>query len=232
MKSNYPSKETSICNLLADFIVTKIDKEFNTKIQVTDCVNFYVINGKTKSSIVLDMAEITKEFNEKFESFLNGVEVIRTIDIIEYSKDLTPPTKLTYTFYNTENNTYCPEFNQESILDGFTTKSQFPHGYSYNMGRNMFYNLKNIGYNVTKIGYIKWVELNLNTENYDDDILNVKCSHSENMAQTIKSAILDVFNLKSLTQYDLNETDIFEETLNFIEDNSVLKNTNPNFIIL
>ena len=106
MNPNFPSKENRICNLLADFIVIKIGKDFNSKIQVTDCVNFYVINGKTNSSVVLDMNEITQEFNEKFKEFLDNVKILRTIDIIEYSIELNPPTKLTYTFFNTENNMY------------------------------------------------------------------------------------------------------------------------------
>jgi len=232
MNPNFPSKENRICNLLADFIVIKIGKEFNSKIQVTDCVNFYVINGKTNSSVVLDMNEITQEFNEKFKEFLDNVKILRTIDIIEYSIELNPPTKLTYTFFNTENNMYNNKYNEENEMVGFISTSEFPYGHSFNMGRNIFYNLKHIAYNVTKIGYIKWVELDLNLEKDDDDMINVICSHSEKLNDTIKSAILDVFDLKNLTQYDFSENTIFEETLNFNEDQGLVKNTNPDFIIL
>ena len=232
MNPNFPSKENRICNLLADFIVIKIGKEFNSKIQVTDCVNFYVINGKTNSSVVLDMNEITQEFNEKFKEFLDNVKILRTIDIIEYSIELNPPTKLTYTFFNTENNMYNNKYNEENEMVGFISTSEFPYGHSFNMGRNIFYNLKHIAYNVTKIGYIKWVELDLNLEKDDDDMINVIFSHSEKLNDTIKSAILDVFDLKNLTQYDFSENTIFEETLNFKENQGLVKNTNPNFIIL
>ena len=232
MKQTYPNKETRICNLLADFIVTKIGKEFKSKVQITDCVNFYVINGKTNSETILDMAEITDEFNEKFKEFLDDVKVIRTIDIIEYNENLTSPTKLNYTFYNTENNIYPDKDYENNVLDGFISKSNFPHGYSSSMGRNVFYNLKNIAYNVTKLGYIKCVEIKYDSEKYDDDIISVNCPHTKYLNETIKSAILDVFNLKSPLEYDFLENDIFEETLNYKEDTSLVRKTNRDFIIL
>ena len=232
MNQTYPSKETRICNLLADFILIKIGKEFNCKIQITDCVNFYVINGKTNSETILDMAIITDEFNEKFKDFLDGVKIIRTIDIIEYNEKLTPPTKVTYTFYNTENNIYPDKDYENNVLEGFIAKSNFPYGYSPTMGRNVFYNLKNIAYNVTKLGYIKCVEIKYDSEKYDDDIIYINCPHTQYLNETIKSAILDVFNLKSPLEYDFLENDIFEETLNYKEDMSLLRETNPDFMIL
>ena len=232
MNQTYPSKETRICNLLADFILIKIGKEFNCKIQITDCVNFYVINGKTNSETILDMAAITDEFNEKFKDFLDGVKIIRTIDIIEYNEKLTPPTKVTYTFYNTENNIYPDKDYENNVLEGFIAKSNFPYGYSPTMGRNVFYNLKNIAYNVTKLGYIKCVEIKYDSEKYDDDIISINCPHTQYLNETIKSAILDVFNLKSPVEYNFLENDIFKETLNYKEDTSLLRETNPDFMIL
>jgi hypothetical protein len=232
MNQTYPSKETRICNLLADFILIKIGKEFNCKIQITDCVNFYVINGKTNSETILDMAAITDEFNEKFKDFLDGVKIIRTIDIIEYNEKLTPPTKVTYTFYNTENNIYPDKDYENNVLEGFIAKSNFPYGYSHTMGRNVFYNLKNIAYNVTKLGYIKCVEIKYDSEKYDDDIIYINCPHTQYLNETIKSAILDVFNLKSPIEYNFLENDIFKETLNYKEDTSLLRETNPDFMIL
>jgi len=232
MNQNYPSKETRICNLLADFIVIKIGKEFNSKIQITDCVNFYVINGKTNSETILNMTVITDEFNEKFKEFLDGVKIIRTIDIIEYNQELIPPTKLNYTFYNTENNIYPNKDYEYNTLEGFITNSNFPYGYSHNMGRNLFYNLKNIAYNVTKLGYIKCVDIKYNSESLDDEIISINCPHTPHLNETIKSAILDVFNLKSPIEYNFSEIDTFEETLNYKEDKSLLRITNPDFIIL
>jgi hypothetical protein len=100
------------------------------------------------------------------------------------------------------------------------------------MGRNLFYNLKNIAYNVTKLGYIKCVEIKYDPEKYDDDIISINCPHTQYLNETIKSAILDVFNLKSPLEYDFLENDIFEETLNYKEDTSLLRNTTPDFMIL
>lgn len=231
MNQNFPNKENRICNLLADFIIIKIGKEFDSKIQITDCVNFYVINGKTNSSTILDMNEITQEFNEKFKDFLEKAKILRTIDIIEYSVELNPPTKITYTFFNTENNMYNNKYNEKNEMVGFISASKFPYGYSLSMGRNIFYNLKHIAYNATKIGYIKWVKIDLNLEADSDDIVNILCSHSNKLNGILKSTILDVFDFENLTQYNFSESNIFDETLNFKQDQGLLKNTNPDFII-
>lgn len=232
MNKNFPNKKNRICNLFADFLMLKIGKEFNSKIQVTDCVNFYVINGKTNSSNVLDFNQILEEFNEEFKDFLDDVKILRTIDLIEYSIELNPPTIMSHTFFNTENNMYSNKDNDTNQIEGFVASSEFPFGHSLNMGRNLFYNLKHIAYNVTKIGYIKWVKLTLNLEKDDDDMIDVDCSYSQNLNTHLKSAILDVFNLSSLTKYDFSNSEIFQETLDFKKDQGLLKITNPDFIIL
>ena len=42
-----PTSKLSIVNLLADYILNKIPKDEESIIQVVDCMNFYVIKGKT-----------------------------------------------------------------------------------------------------------------------------------------------------------------------------------------
>jgi hypothetical protein len=231
MNRNFPNKKNRICNLLADFIVLKIGKEFSSRIQVTDCINFYVLNGKTNSSTILDMNQIIEEFNEKFKDFLDDEKVSRTIDLIEYSKDLNLPRNLSYTFFDTENNMYNNKYDYTNQMEGFVVSSEFPFGYSIDMGRNMFYNLKHIAYNVTKIGYIKWINLDLNLDKDGDDIINVICSHSDKLNDVLKSAILDVFDLESMVKYDFSNDEIFNETLAYEKDQDLLKITNPDFII-
>ena len=42
-----PTSRLSLVNLFADFILNQIPSDEETIIQVVDCLNFYVIKGKT-----------------------------------------------------------------------------------------------------------------------------------------------------------------------------------------
>ena len=62
---NLPKSRRSICNLFADFLLTKIGLDSKTIIQVTDCNNFLVVNGMTESEDLLGIFTLKDEFNEK-----------------------------------------------------------------------------------------------------------------------------------------------------------------------
>lgn len=72
--------------LLSDFIVSKFPNDVKSLIRVIDVGNFIVIKGKTNSSEVLDISNITTEFKKKHEN-LFGTFNLNTIDIIEYQCD-------------------------------------------------------------------------------------------------------------------------------------------------
>ena len=64
-----------VVNLLADFILSKIDKKENSIIQVSDCGPFMVINGMTTSNEVLDLEKIKKEFSDWFSELIPDIEI-------------------------------------------------------------------------------------------------------------------------------------------------------------
>jgi hypothetical protein len=222
-------KKTIICNLFSDFILEKIGLDTNTKIQVTDCSNFYTINSN--SLTILNINETVDEFNLKFKTFLGEEKILRTIDLINYGTKLTPTQKLKYKFYNTENCLY-PKDEINDTIKSYTTTSTFPHGHSFTMGRSLLYKLKNIAYNVFNLGYIKWLDIDMNCNEVEDDIISISHNLSPLKYDFIKSAILDVFDIQSISDMGINKYDIFNESLKITRESPKIKILYKDFMVV
>ena len=85
-----PSSRLSLVNLFADFILNQIPKEEESIIQVVDCLNFYVIKGKTTYNEPLNIGKLKDEFIVKFEELIGDIKLTHTIDLIEYDSNLKP----------------------------------------------------------------------------------------------------------------------------------------------
>jgi len=229
------NKKIKICNLLSDFILSKIGLDTDTKIQVADCHTFYVINGQTNSKDPLIIKDIIDEFNTKFEDFLGKDIIQNTIDVINYQIKLPAITKLKYKFYNTPNSLYPIDAFQDGNDDqikSFSNLSTFPHGHSFSMGRSLLYKMKNISYNAFNLGYIKWLEMEVNLNNSDDDIINIKHNLTPIKYDFIKSAILDVFDVSNIDNMNINKYDMFKETLHSEIENKKISKIEKDFIII
>jgi len=224
-------KKTIICNLFSDFILEKIGLDTNTKIQVTDCSNFYTINGDSNSLIILNINETVDEFNLKFKTFLGEEKILRTIDLINYGAKLTPTEKLKYKFHNTENCLY-PKDEINDTIESYIYTSTFPHGHSFTMGRSLIYKMKNIAYNVFNLGYIKWLEIDMNCNEVEDGIIGISHNLSPLKYDFIKSAILDVFDIQSVSDMGINKYDIFNESLKITRESPKIKILYKDFIVM
>ena len=224
------NKKTIICNLFSDFILSKIGLDSNTKIQVTDCNNFYVINGETNSSIILNMNDLIDEFNIQFANVVGDDRILRTIDLINYSTKLIPVSKLKYKLYNSENCLY-PKEDIEPPVESYIYTSTFPHGHSFTMGRSLIYKMKNIAYNVFNLGYIKWLEMEINLNNSEDDMVSIKHNLSPIKYDFIQSAILDVFDVKNNNVY-INKYDIFKESIRYQKERPKIYKIDEDFIVI
>lgn len=224
------NKKNIICNLFSDFILSKIGLDSNTRIQVTDCNNFYVINGETNSNIILNMNDLIDEFNIQFADVVGDDRILRTIDLINYSTKLIPISKLKYFFYNSDNCLY-PKEDIEPQVEPYIYTSTFPHGHSFAMGRSLLYKMKNIAYNVFNLGYIKWLDMEINLNNSEDDIINIKHNLSPIKYDFIKSAILDVFDVES-NYININKYDIFKESIRYQKESPKISKINKDFIVL
>jgi hypothetical protein len=129
------NSKRGIVNLFADFILSKIDKNENSIIQVSDVGSFYVINGITTSETFLDVNLIRDEFTEKFQDILTSLEIksLNVIDIIKYNQEIGNIEK-GWVKVNKH-----PFVEEPEPLSEISINSEFPYGHSLNCGRLMVY---------------------------------------------------------------------------------------------
>lgn len=237
-----------VVNLLSDFILSKIPSQEESVIQVIDCSNFFIIKGRTTHNDPLDLMKIKDEFIEKFEDNLEGLRLFHTIDLIEYNSSLKKKDNLTFTYHNTNNCSYNKEqiegyisnsklsydFNYHlkniSNDDNLISISEFPHGYSLNQKRLLYYYGKHITYNIT----FPFETLTLSLSNNkieDEQELSVICDNEE--SEILKSAILDFFDFDmSWLEMEIKKVDWYSEITNPLEDYEFLKVKLKDFVII
>ena len=129
------NSKRGIVNLFADFILSKIDKNENSIIQVSDVGSFYVVNGITTSETFLDLNSIRDEFTEKFQDILTSLEIksLNVLDIIKYNQEIGNIEK-GWVKVNK-----LPFVEEPEPLSEISINSEFPYGHSLNCGRLMVY---------------------------------------------------------------------------------------------
>jgi hypothetical protein len=153
-----------------------------------------------------------------------GYEEINVIDLIIYDNELSKKEEFWFTFYNTERPCYSEKtinlsstnlkyqkISNSSIeldfsetktdnLDFFTysplnISSEFPHGYSFNMGRNYYYYSEYICNHLFKTLMCSEISFKCSSiKNLNDDFNIDVISKSIYDKEKIKSLILDVFD--------------------------------------
>lgn len=106
MKYINPNSKRGLVNKFAEFIVSELSKNSNhiSKIQVTLFDAFFVIDGQTESTKILDMMEIQTKFYESNKDLCDsmGIKKINSIDIISYGNKPYFPSEQYFEFFNTE----------------------------------------------------------------------------------------------------------------------------------
>ena len=246
-----PVSRLSLVNLFADFILNQIPKEEESIIQVVDCFNFYVIKGKTTYNEPLNIGKLKDEFIIKFEELIGDIKLTHSIDLIEYNSNLKSSDLLTFAYHNSENCSY--NNNQiNSYKDDNTVSydyqyflkpilenknlifcSEFPHGYSLNQGRLLYYYGKHIFYNIPSSYPVSTLVFEMSTKKDEsgDQIFFVK-NKSNDIDKVLTSAILDVFDFNmSWLETDIKKVDWFIEITNPLEDYDFLKKRIKDFVI-
>jgi len=209
MRKINKNSRRGIVNLLADFILTRIDKKENSIIQVTDCETFFVINGQTTSETVLDIEKIKTDFSEWFGDILKevGVEKINTIDVIRYSQEINNIEK---GWVNINKDVFVEE--PEPIYELAIT-SEFPYGYSLNCGRLMTYYSHYIFNHMYSLMGTDEVKFYFTKEEDEDEDLKIKIvSNSKYNKDIVKSLVLDVFS------FDLTEFNEYVKDYDLLQD--------------
>jgi len=247
MDLNSPNSRSAIVNLLADFILSKINTEELSIIKIVDCINFIVIKGRTTSDKILNVQEIVDEFKKIYTSILESKKLLsHTIDLIEYDFEMDEVENITHTFFSSENCLY----NQNQILnfekdktksfrdnyiaspkdDEMIVVSNFPFGYSFRMGRALYYLGKHIIYNLPT--NYPFTEITL-TVDKDPEKLKVFDNFFRINDETLKSATLDCINM-DLTWVieEIKKVDWFSESSNPLQEFDFIKKKNRDFIII
>jgi hypothetical protein len=234
-------------NLFSDYLLTKIPNTEESIFSVVDCKNFIIIKGKTSHKEILDISSITKEFNEKYEP---DTPISHTIDLIEYDCKLSKVKNLEFILHKSENCSYHKTQIEKFLLnessfdfscyssevsdDKLIVTSEFPHGYSLNQGRLIYLYGKHIFYsiptNYTDSSIIFNLSLDKNDDN--DNIISIFNVDKNSEDETLKSAILDVFDFNmSWLSSEMKKVDWSTELTNPLEDYSFVKKKNKDFII-
>jgi hypothetical protein len=247
-----PTSKLSIVNLFADFILNQIPKDEESIIQVADCLNFYVIKGKTTYKETLDIAKIKDEFTSKFKEQLVDLKLTHTIDLIDYNSKLNPLDEITFSYHNNSSNcsyhkhqcdeyllddtkSYDHNFHVKPILEdnNLIFCSEFPHGYSLKQGRLMYYYGKHIFYNIPYNYPFSTLTFTMSTKKDEsgDNQFSVKNSHQKE-DETLKSAILDVFDFDmSWLETEMKKVDWSIELTNPLQEYDLIKKKVKDFVI-
>ena len=229
MISKSPNNKISIINLFADYILKSIPVDEDTIIQIADCGNFCVIKGKTTYNIPLDVSKLSDEFCEKF-----SIKLLNTIDLIEYDKKIINKEDYTFTLFNNDN---CSYSNNEEVSDDdseLIVISEFPHGYSLNQGRLLYYYTKHIVYNIPSNYPFSGLRFEVPTDKEKmESNFKVYNIHNEEYDENLRSSILDVFDFDtSVISNEIKKVDCYVEVTNPLDEYSFLKKRVKDFIII
>ena len=236
-----------IINLFSDFLLTKISHTEESIFSVVDCNNFVIIKGKTTHKEILDISSITKEFNEKYEP---SKPISHTIDLIEYDCKLSKVKNLEFILHKSENCSYHKTqiekflssessfdfscYPSEVSDDELIVTSEFPHGYSLSQGRLIYLYGKHIFYSIPTNHTDSSIIFNLSLDKDDDNdnIISIFNVDKKSEDETLKSAILDVFDFDmSWLSSEMKKVDWSIELTNPLEEYSFIKKKNKDFII-
>jgi hypothetical protein len=228
-----PKSRTSIINLFSDYILKSIPSDEDSVIQVADCGNFYVVKGITSYNVPLDISKLSDEFCEKFSSHLENKKALNTIDLLEYDKKVITKEIYTFTLFNNDNCFYSTK-EESADKSELIVVSEFPHGYSLNQGRLLYYYTKHIVYNIPSNYPFSGLRFEVPTDKEklesDFKVFNL---HTEEYDENLKSSILDVFNFDtSVISNEIKKVDCYVEVTNPLDEYSFLKERVKDFIII
>ena len=210
-----------VVNLLADFILSKIDKKENSIIQVSDCGPFMVINGVTTSNEVLDLEKIKKEFTDWFSELIPDIDIdkLNTIDVIRYGEEVN---NIETGWVKVNKDVFVEE--PEPLFE-LSINSEFPYGYSLNCGRFMVYYSHYIFNHIYSTIGSDEIDFYFTKKINEDEDLEIKViSKSRLDNKSIESLILDVFDFDLNTFAEkLKDYDLFQDIVFPIKEKPYLK---------
>lgn len=250
MNLKRPGSNIFTTNLFADFILSKIPKEEQSIIKVIDCINFFIIKGKTTYNEVLDLSTLTSEFEQKYSSIISDVKVSHTIDLIEYGVNMSSKTEITHTYHFSDNCSYTQKqidlskseessYTNDYVPSEITNEelvyvSEFPHGYSLGQGRLLYYYGKHIFYSIPSDYLTQPLTFKLSTlkDEDDDNSFIIFNPYVGGKDERLTSAVLDVFDFDmSWLSVEMKKVDWSIELTNPLVEYSFIKEKNKELVL-
>ena len=230
-----------LVNLFADFLVMKIGHEKKTIIEIIDLENFIVIKGKTNSDEILNIKELKDIFLEQYQSDFFSKRLNNTIDLLDYEVEMSDCESIDITLHNSDNCYFSQEiinkknfpFSEKLNPNKFSYRSTFPHGYSLNQGRILYYYAKHITYSFPTNIPFREIHLKICKRKNLSEFFDVKLDYEIDTNESIKSAILDSFDFEmGWIEKELKKMDCSQEVINPLVEYEFLKKRNSDFIVL
>lgn len=230
-KNDIFSDRKILINTFADFILTKVPKDKSFFIEIADCTNFWVVKGKTNSNELIDLKETRDEFSEIMNNKNLSLPHFNIIDLIQYDVELEKIPYLNLEFYNNTNTSVPLCSTEENNFEGRIITSNFPHGYSINYGRDLYFYAKHISYNLQTKYFWNQIRIKIFRENNDDN-LEIYSDCQKDKDVKVESAVLDCFdfNFENFSK-KLEQETFWELYLNSDKDPDFVKELNPNLLI-
>jgi hypothetical protein len=169
-----------------------------------------------------------------------GSELTHTIDLIQYDSDLKEVNNIRHTFHNnTPNCSYhYKEVEDFEIMveeNDMVFVSSFPHGYSLNQGRLLYYYGKKIFYNIPPNYPITSLKLKITNQKNSEGEFDIEVFDEffKSEDEVLRSAILDVFdfNMESIEK-EIKKVDWSVELTDPLSEYDFLKEKVEGFIII
>lgn len=208
-------------SLFAEFILSKIEKKYNSKIEICSCINFTIVKGETESEEILSIQKISEEFSEKNPDF----KIKNTIDLLEYKSKLDSNFDYTFTFYKDS----IPEIDTSNYFK----LSLFPFGYSWNEGKSLYFYFKHITNKIPTSYPFNWITYKIKISELGKIDFDIEDDYINNQDNVLKSVILDVFNFNiSEFEFEAKKMDLEQMILNPSHHEQILEKPVPDFIII
>lgn len=219
----------NINNLFAEYIVRKFDDDCLSQVEVVDFQNFLVIKGKTNSKEILELSKMKSELVDSFSGTENEFSIGNTIDLIDYDAKISSPKKMSFDFYN---NTNPSKEKCETKKISLISKSDFPYGYSFDMGKSRYYYAKKIAYNLQ--AKYQWDKITIDLpEPFNENDFNIFVDNCNTPDESIKSAILDAFDFNYIgLMKKLEKSEWSKPLFNIDYEFEILKELNKNLILI
>lgn len=148
MKYINPYSRKGLVNRLAEKISIKLSDngKYSTAVEVTDCVNFFVVKGVTVNNQIINLVDFKHEFMKEESDFIKkmGIRNINLIDVIEYKQNISlDVAPYWFEFYNSKRPIYHkqiievvenePKYVEDTLESlGYTDKLEFEVGFPSN----------------------------------------------------------------------------------------------------